>query len=107
MTEQKRCPWCAEMIRARAVKCRYCGSLIEPGRLGDRAAPWPRRHEQRMLAGVCAGIADQLGVSVTVVRWAFVLALLFSGGLAVVLYVALWIAMPREPDLLDDWLDRD
>jgi phage shock protein PspC (stress-responsive transcriptional regulator) len=103
MSEHKRCPWCAEQIRAAAVKCRYCGSVVEPARVRDLTAPWTRRRSDRMIAGVCGGLADRLGVSVTAVRLAFLLALLFSGGIVFVVYVALWIAMPVEHDVDGYW----
>src|ERR1051325_1707291 len=45
--------------------------------------------EGRALAGVCAGIADALGVDVTLVRVVFALRAL-AGGAGIVLYLALW-----------------
>jgi phage shock protein PspC (stress-responsive transcriptional regulator) len=58
---------------------------------------WRRDLEGRKIAGVCAGIAEELGVSVTVVRAAFVLLALppFSG-VGAVLYLVLWFLMPPE-----------
>ena len=49
-----------------------------------------------MIAGVCAGIADRLGVSRTLVRLAFVLSIVLPGP-QVLLYVVLWIVIPSEP----------
>ena len=93
----KRCPWCAEWIRPDALKCRYCGSLVEPGRVArGLAQPWFRPRGDRMLAGVCEGLAAQFGMSVTLLRLAFVLGFIFSGGLFLLIYVILWIAMPAE-----------
>lgn len=46
-----------------------------------------------MIAGVCAGIADRLGWGTTRVRVVFVLLGLFGAG--ELLYVALWIFMPK------------
>ena len=43
----------------------------------------------RVLAGVCAGIAQALGVDVTLVRVVFAL-LALAGGAGIVLYLALW-----------------
>jgi signal transduction histidine kinase len=45
--------------------------------------------EQRVLAGVCSGIADRAGVDVTLVRLVFAL-LALAGGAGIVLYLALW-----------------
>ncbi|MBA2436982.1 MAG: PspC domain-containing protein [Acidimicrobiia bacterium] len=52
----------------------------------------PRGHGG-MIAGVCAGIADRLGWSTTRVRVAFVLLGLFGAG--ELLYIVLWILMPK------------
>ena len=45
--------------------------------------------EGNALAGVCAGIAQALGVDVTLVRLVFAL-LALAGGAGIVLYLALW-----------------
>ncbi len=54
-----------------------------------------RGRDDRMVAGVCSGLADYLGVDVTLVRLAAVLAAVFTGGTAIVAYVAAWILMPE------------
>jgi signal transduction histidine kinase/phage shock protein PspC (stress-responsive transcriptional regulator) len=49
----------------------------------------------RHLAGVCAGLADHLGVNVRYVRWAFLLSCL-AGGAGVVAYLFLWALTPQS-----------
>lgn len=94
----KTCPYCAERIRAEAIKCRWCGSMVEPDHaLGGLARPWLRARHDRKIAGVCAGLADQFGISVTLIRLAFLLGFFFSGGVFLLVYVVLWIVMPEEP----------
>lgn len=89
----KRCPYCAEEVRAEAVKCRYCGSRLDRGVF---ARSWYRRPEGKLLAGVCTGLAYEFGVSVTLVRVAFIVATLL-GLWAIPLYLALWVVMPKAP----------
>ncbi|MFU8852233.1 PspC domain-containing protein [Micromonospora sp. SL1-18] len=54
-----------------------------------------RPREGRMLAGVCAGLAQRFGLSVGLVRLLFLLSLLLPGS-QVIIYVILWILMPNE-----------
>lgn len=35
--ETRRCPYCAEDIRVAAIKCKHCGSMIEPVTQGSQA----------------------------------------------------------------------
>lgn len=54
-----------------------------------------RSETEKMIAGVCGGLAAYLGIDPVLVRLAFVVLLLASGiGLAI--YVILWIVMPAE-----------
>jgi signal transduction histidine kinase len=59
----------------------------------------------RLLAGVAAGIAGHLGLSVLVVRVAFV-ALLPFDGLGAVLYAAFWAVLPIGPDAVPGRRDK-
>lgn len=48
-----------------------------------------------MIAGVCAAIANRLGIDVGIVRLVFVVSLVF-GGLGLVAYIAAWVLLPEE-----------
>jgi phage shock protein PspC (stress-responsive transcriptional regulator) len=90
----KRCPHCAEEIRAEAVKCRYCGSFVDSDVF---TRTWYRSRAHKRIAGVCAGLAQDFGVSVTVLRLAFLLGTLLGGGMGIVIYLVLWVVMPYRP----------
>ncbi|MEP9361898.1 PspC domain-containing protein [Nocardioides sp. CN2-186] len=54
-----------------------------------------RRRDDRMVAGVCSGVADYLRIDPTVVRLLTVLGAVFSFGTIAVVYVVAWILMPE------------
>jgi phage shock protein PspC (stress-responsive transcriptional regulator) len=60
--------------------------------------PLQRSRRNKMIAGVCGGIAEWLGWDPTVVRILYVVvsavSVAFPGILA---YVVLWIIMPKAP----------
>jgi phage shock protein PspC (stress-responsive transcriptional regulator) len=51
--------------------------------------------DDRMIAGVCAGVARRFGLSATTVRLLFLLSLLLPGP-QVLVYLVLWVLMPEE-----------
>jgi phage shock protein C len=53
------------------------------------------RSRNRMLGGVCAGLAEFFGLDPTLVRLFFVFFGIFAGG-GVLLYILLWIIVPLE-----------
>ena len=55
-----------------------------------------RSEQNKILAGVCSGLADYFAVDVSWVRAAFLLAL-FAGCSGGLIYLILWIAVPMEP----------
>jgi phage shock protein C len=56
-----------------------------------------RSRADRTLAGVVGGLAEYFGVDPTMARAAFLLAVLLTGGTAVLAYPILWIVMPDTP----------
>jgi phage shock protein PspC (stress-responsive transcriptional regulator) len=67
------------------------------GRIRDalRGAGYVRPRRRRVLAGVCAGLAQAWGVRRWVVRLGAVLSVVLPGP-QILLYIVLWILMPEE-----------
>ncbi|HEY7723943.1 MAG TPA: PspC domain-containing protein [Anaeromyxobacteraceae bacterium] len=87
------CPYCRTENRPGAVKCAACGSwMTEPAPVRE----WVRPRQGRMIAGVCRGLSERFGLPVAAWRVAFLLSLCLWG-VALIVYVALWIAMPSAP----------
>jgi len=56
-----------------------------------------RSRDDRMLAGVCGGIAKHFGIDPVIVR-VTTIALVFAAGIGVAPYIAAWILMPIDGD---------
>ncbi|HEY7467920.1 MAG TPA: PspC domain-containing protein [Acidimicrobiia bacterium] len=54
-----------------------------------------RPKEDRVIAGVAAGLADRFGISHGMMRLLFVVSLLIPGP-QILIYIALWIIIPEE-----------
>jgi phage shock protein PspC (stress-responsive transcriptional regulator) len=61
----------------------------------SRPQPLSRPVNDRMVAGVAAGIARYLGADVTIIRIVLVV-LTFVGGAGVPIYLAGWLLIPEE-----------
>lgn len=54
------------------------------------------RSRNKLIAGVCAGIAEYFGWGVTLFRVAFVLVSILSAAFpGILVYLVLWVVMPR------------
>lgn len=63
-----------------------------------------RSGTDKMLGGVCGGIAQYLGVDSTLVRLGFVILTL--SGVSPLLYVILWIVMPSDTSTATSWTQQ-
>jgi len=61
----------------------------------SRPQPLTRPVNDRMVAGVAAGLARYLGSDVTIIRIVLVV-LAFVGGAGVPIYLACWLLIPEE-----------
>lgn len=56
-----------------------------------------RSQNDRTIAGVCGGLAENLGWSSSRLRIVWVLATIFTAFAGALIYLALWYLMPAEP----------
>lgn len=66
--------------------------------MADPKNPLYRSRTNRMIGGVCGGIAEWLGWDSTLARVLYVvLSILSMAFPGILVYVILWIVMPEEP----------
>jgi phage shock protein C len=65
-----------------------------------------RSRKSKVIGGVCGGLAEYLGIDVTIVRlvWIFLTIL---GGSGIILYVLAYFIMPVKPLETDDQLNKE
>jgi phage shock protein C len=55
-----------------------------------------RSRKGRMVAGICAGVADYFGIDVTLVRVIVAVISIITGGAGVLAYLVAWAIIPGE-----------
>lgn len=55
-----------------------------------------RSRTDKMLAGVCAGLADFFGLDISLVRIVYALATVFTAFAGIPVYIIMWIIIPQE-----------
>lgn len=70
---------------------------LAPPQTTSGRPPLRRPRQGRIVAGVCAGVADHLGIDVVVVRVLSVLLIILTSGLAVFVYLGALLFIPSAP----------
>ena len=56
-----------------------------------------RSSDEKVIAGVCAGLAHTLDLNMTGLRWVVALVTLFLSGIPAVVYIVLWAILKARP----------
>jgi phage shock protein PspC (stress-responsive transcriptional regulator) len=99
------CSSCQTDIAPCSKFCCNCGAkqLGTPDAAAPGSAPAPKRifrsRTDKIIAGVCAGLADCFDLDPTLVRVLWLLAF-FYAGFGLLTYIAMWIVTPVAPPTL-------
>lgn len=63
-----------------------------------------RSNHDKMIAGVCGGLAEYFEIDSTLIRLLFLALLIFGGG-GILIYLIMWIVVPKKPYIIDDTKD--
>ena len=56
-----------------------------------------RSSDEKMVAGVCAGLAHRFDLNMTGLRWVVALVTLFLSGVPAIVYIVLWAILKARP----------
>lgn len=98
------CPHCGKPLDETARFCSACGTAAQPANFPPPPASplrgqLTRPRHNRVIAGVCAGLALHYGWDLTLVRLVCALLIVFTG-VPLVAYLIAWIVIPEEPYIL-------
>ena len=87
------CNSCGKGMPDDARLCPYCAKPVAGTAPVSHQLVRPR--QGRVIAGVCAGMAQHFGWSLTLLRLVWLLLFLFAGA-GGLLYIILWVVIPNE-----------
>jgi phage shock protein PspC (stress-responsive transcriptional regulator) len=56
-----------------------------------------RSSDEKVIAGVCAGLAHKFDLNATGLRWVVALVTLFLSGVPLIVYAVLWVVLKARP----------
>jgi len=62
----------------------------------EKISTFYRSSSNKVVAGVCGGLAEKLVIDPVIIRLVFVLLAVFAGG-GILAYIILWIVLPERP----------
>lgn len=95
----KKCPYCAEDILDKAVKCKHCGEFLYETNAARRlpTRQLTRSQTDNKLGGVCGGLAVYTNLDPTLIRLMVVFTTLATGLLpGLVAYAICAMVVPME-----------
>lgn len=86
----------------------HCGGMNEMN-INGSAKKLQRTRNGRIIAGVCSGIGEYIGVDANILRLALAVATFF-GGLGIGVYAVAWLLLPEEDrhtSIVQDLIDKN
>lgn len=101
------CSHCGKPLDATARFCPACGNAAQP--FAYQPVPpatalrgqLTRPRHNRLIAGICAGLALHYGWDLSLVRVVCALLIVFTG-VGLIVYLIAWIVIPEEPYILPE-----
>lgn len=59
-------------------------------------------YTDKKIGGVCGGIGEYFDKDPTLIRILFIMAILFSFGFGILVYLAMWLIIPKKHDTFQD-----